>query len=99
MLMRSDSKVDCFFSSRRRLTRYWRDWLSDVCSSDLQGAAHYGAIGSTFSEFLLYRHAGDGAPLWPVATVTASSSAASDRKGVVKWQCADLGGRRIIKKK
>src|SRR3712207_8935810 len=24
----------CFFSSRRRHTRYWRDWSSDVCSSD-----------------------------------------------------------------
>src|SRR5947209_1277172 len=35
-----------FFSSRRRHTRYWRDWSSDVCSSDLglerrgQGEAH-----------------------------------------------------------
>src|SRR5947209_11104663 len=36
--------VDCvfyiifffFFSSRRRHTRYWRDWSSDVCSSDLE---------------------------------------------------------------
>src|SRR3712207_6541345 len=27
-----------FFSSRRRHTRYWRDWSSDVCSSDLHGA-------------------------------------------------------------
>src|SRR5258707_14216384 len=24
-----------FFTSRRRHTRYWRDWSSDVCSSDL----------------------------------------------------------------
>src|SRR3712207_7299530 len=37
----SDAIVDdlylCFFfSSRRRHTRYWRDWSSDVCSSDLQ---------------------------------------------------------------
>src|SRR3712207_1826656 len=28
-----------FFSSRRRHTRYWRDWSSDVCSSDLLGIA------------------------------------------------------------
>src|SRR3712207_5061835 len=28
-----------FFSSRRRHTRYWRDWSSDVCSSDLDGGA------------------------------------------------------------
>src|SRR6476620_11411680 len=34
-----------FFSSRRRHTRYWRDWSSDVCSSDLiaDGAAEAGA--------------------------------------------------------
>src|SRR3712207_9103981 len=25
-----------FLSSRRRHTRYWRDWSSDVCSSDLR---------------------------------------------------------------
>src|SRR5882757_10879493 len=32
------SNTSCFFfffSSRRRHTRYWRDWSSDVCSSDL----------------------------------------------------------------
>src|SRR3712207_6934678 len=32
--------VDFFFSSRRRHTRYWRDWSSDVCSSDLADAVH-----------------------------------------------------------
>src|SRR3712207_7097699 len=35
-----------FFSSRRRHTRYWRDWSSDVCSSDLAGTIadeHVGA--------------------------------------------------------
>src|SRR5690606_40642407 len=26
----------CFFSSRRRHTRFSRDWSSDVCSSDLE---------------------------------------------------------------
>src|SRR5258707_9702361 len=37
-LRRKRSSVDVFvffFSSRRRHTRYWRDWSSDVCSSDL----------------------------------------------------------------
>src|SRR3712207_9344934 len=29
-----------FFSSRRRHTRYWRDWSSDVCSSDLHIEKH-----------------------------------------------------------
>src|ERR1035437_1954718 len=31
--------VTSFFSSRRRHTRYWRDWSPDVCSSDLQWVA------------------------------------------------------------
>src|SRR3712207_8615433 len=30
----------CIFSSRRRHTRYWRDWSSDVCSSDLIWVSH-----------------------------------------------------------
>src|SRR5437762_14016201 len=29
-----------FFSSRRRHTRYIGDWSSDVCSSDMLGAAY-----------------------------------------------------------
>src|SRR3712207_4118708 len=33
--LRAESVVLFFFSSRRRHTRYWRDWSSDVCSSDL----------------------------------------------------------------
>src|SRR5476651_1410126 len=33
-----------FFSSRRRHTRYWRDWSSDVCSSDLASPPP-GALG------------------------------------------------------
>src|SRR5690606_40840050 len=31
-----------FFSSRRRHTRFSRDWSSDVCSSDLYFAAEHG---------------------------------------------------------
>src|SRR5437660_6000277 len=33
-----------FFSSRRRHTRWPRDWSSDVCSSDLVGTT--GAVGT-----------------------------------------------------
>src|SRR5947209_10555583 len=32
---RAPISPDFFFSSRRRHTSYWRDWSSDVCSSDL----------------------------------------------------------------
>src|SRR3712207_3552023 len=35
-----------FFSSRRRHTRYWRDWSSDVCSSDLPLSSGPGYKGS-----------------------------------------------------
>src|SRR5690625_6383684 len=35
-----------FFSSRRRHTRWPRDWSSDVCSSDLFGTAGYIAAGA-----------------------------------------------------
>src|SRR3712207_6888883 len=34
--MRIEVMYFFFFSSRRRHTRYWRDWSSDVCSSDLE---------------------------------------------------------------
>src|SRR3712207_3194492 len=35
------SALSFFFSSRRRHTRYWRDWSSDVCSSDLAETGSY----------------------------------------------------------
>src|SRR3712207_7384480 len=35
LVWRSAGLCFFFFSSRRRHTRYWRDWSSDVCSSDL----------------------------------------------------------------
>src|SRR3712207_6900144 len=37
VVRRQGSSLVCFFSSRRRHTIYWRDWSSDVCSSDLIG--------------------------------------------------------------
>src|SRR5690606_41174671 len=36
------SSLCFFFSSRRRHTRFSRDWSSDVCSSDLE--AHVGCL-------------------------------------------------------
>src|SRR5690625_7922367 len=38
-----------FFSSRRRHTRWPRDWSSDVCSSDLGEAARAGDQGRGFA--------------------------------------------------
>src|SRR3712207_7829365 len=48
-----------FFSSRRRHTRYWRDWSSDVCSSDLRplpAARRARVRGRGLPRALLRRH-------------------------------------------
>src|SRR3712207_8612978 len=62
-----------FFSSRRRHTRYWRDWSSDVCSSDLlsSGTATgtgvqtqmtmYDALGTAHQISLSFSKTGDNA--------------------------------------
>src|SRR5207245_4338462 len=39
-----------FFSSRRRHTRCYRDWSSDVCSSDLLEYTRAGVFETTFRE-------------------------------------------------
>src|SRR5258707_11039715 len=56
-----------FFSRRRRHTRYWRDWSSDVCSSDLrvrdlfeQGKAHAPCIMFIDEIDAVGRHRGAG---------------------------------------
>src|SRR5207245_206945 len=45
-----------FFSSRRRNTRCYRDWSSDVCSSDLD--ADYRAVAQDLAEDHDHRHPG-----------------------------------------
>src|SRR5690606_39528977 len=44
-----------FFSSRRRHTRFSRDWSSDVCSSDLSSAAEWDN-SAIITETLALRH-------------------------------------------
>src|SRR3712207_8421093 len=39
-----------FFSSRRRHTRYWRDWSSDVCSSDLEADGVPGLVADRYGD-------------------------------------------------
>src|SRR5947209_19024989 len=46
-----------FFSSRRRHTRYWRDWSSDVCSSDLGVLENELASTKEYVQSLLAEHA------------------------------------------
>src|SRR3712207_9202953 len=42
-----------FFSSRRRHTKYWRDWSSDVCSSDLNSPLDKVVSGGELSRIML----------------------------------------------
>src|SRR3712207_9269273 len=87
-----------FFSSRRRHTRYWRDWSSDVCSSDLVLArapsTYFMLTGtSTLSTSTPYSGRENSA----MYLVTFSGFTRSEERRVGK--SVDLGGRRIIKKK
>src|SRR5215203_2642942 len=52
-----------FFSSRRRHTRYWRDWSSDVCSSDLIGRVGEATIRERYGNlFDMYERITDESP-------------------------------------
>src|SRR3712207_9077151 len=98
--------IDCFFvfffvfASRRRHTRYWRDWSSDVCSSDLRGfrvvrmlvasCSRSGDGGSTtLRNYIICRRS--------LTRLLLTCSPRSEERRVGK--SVDLGGRRIIKKK
>src|SRR3712207_7486080 len=49
-----------FFSSRRRHTRYWRDWSSDVCSSDLRQIAYRAGVPETVPASTINQACGSG---------------------------------------
>src|SRR3712207_842846 len=73
-----------FFSSRRRHTRYWRDWSSDVCSSDLvKDLEHAGyqfeAADGSF-ELLLRKEAGVYEPLFRLESWRAIVEQRADGK-------------------
>src|SRR3712207_9245222 len=93
-----------FFSSRRRHTRYWRDWSSDVCSSDLsEGACDRGraelagGVSRRATRVLGERVPTGCRPLAGAPRRCALDR--GDRKSVVEGKSGDLGGRRLIKKK
>src|SRR3712207_9167032 len=82
-----------FFSSRRRHTRYWRDWSSDVCSSDLVWE-RVREKGFAFDVTGIRAPDADGTVLFEVPDAKSEIGRASCR-----GKSVDLGGRRIIKKK
>src|SRR3712207_8309146 len=91
-----------FFSSRRRHTRYWRDWSSDVCSSDLERRrvppepivveAELVAVEVGRGHHVVDKKIRRDVP-------AGRSRVHLDRKSVVEGKRGDLGGRRFIKKK
>src|SRR3712207_9565039 len=85
-----------FFSSRRRHTRYWRDWSSDVCSSDLNSPSSLAASASS----AVRCQARPSIPAQPGAATRPRNAEdqREDRKSVVEGKGEDLGGRRVIKK-
>src|SRR3712207_9370102 len=93
-------RILIFFSSRRRHTRYWRDWSSDVCSSDLRvyrankGWQHVPLERGRVERLgrFVCRLYDDRSP------PGGDADARIDRKSVVQGKRVDLGGRRIIKK-
>src|SRR3712207_8431075 len=98
-----------FFSSRRRHTRYWRDWSSDVCSSDLNfdvpiHAEDYvhrigrtGRAGRT-GEAVTLATPEEAEAVAEVEKLIGQKIQRRDRKSVVEGKRVDLGGRRMIKK-
>src|SRR6266702_7912975 len=46
--------IGFFFSSRRRHTRWPRDWSSDVCSSDLLGSLQFNSKNAGLAAFLRF---------------------------------------------
>src|SRR3712207_8643816 len=85
--------VGFFFSSRRRHTRYWRDWSSDVCSSDLGQAPGGPLLRAAVAD----RRRPGRLPVR--ARRQPERLDQRDRKSVVEGKRVDLGGRRSIKQK
>src|SRR3712207_8925130 len=98
-----------FFSSRRRHTRYWRDWSSDVCSSDLGApVARPSAVICIGMNYAAHAaESGAAPPERPVLFLKTPNTVGGpddpvqiprDRKSGAEGKRLDLGGRRIIKK-
>src|SRR3712207_8407483 len=76
-----------FFASRRRHTRYWRDWSSDVCSSDLSKIGCCGDGGSALRNgptVTVRESARGGARPWAAGPSLLSGPSA--RPGPVGWR-------------
>src|SRR5690606_40774399 len=73
-----------FFSSRRRHTRFSRDWSSDVCSSDLQPAASTASNRST-TDTRRCPDNGPAAPPPPARSTTRSEERRVGKECSARW--------------
>src|SRR5690606_39530364 len=90
-----------FFSSRRRHTRFSRDWSSDVCSSDLHAISVEAATTATnhpdfIPDLSVHRQRITYADKWDAVHSQGDWQGRSEERRVGK--SVDIGGRRIIKK-
>src|SRR5690625_1988446 len=88
-----------FFSSRRRHTRWPRDWSSDVCSSDLAGPGRWApAAGPTAGHRPHVGQSSDAAPRPRRALSLASFCLASPSRNGDDLSMASLGsGSRVTR--
>src|SRR5690606_40921259 len=100
------------FSSRRRHTRFSRDWSSDVCSSDLRAwrasAAAMLTVPLAACGLLPEDDPTEGglsilgtatpSPTPPPETPVPTDGPSTDRKSVVEGKWVALGGARTLEK-
>src|SRR5215203_2088797 len=77
-----------FFSSRRRHTIYWRDWSSDVCSSDLAR----GRAGPGLLALVLAAKYGQHLPLTRQSATYAREGVEIDVSTLADWVGASAAG-------
>src|SRR5690606_40559499 len=93
-----------FFSSRRRHTRFSRDWSSDVCSSDLQRRENYAVLAPDRETFVALVTEGQSpAPGYFVHDANLNKQLrplldedVADRKSVVEGKSVAVGARRTV---
>src|SRR3712207_9331694 len=97
-----------FFSSRRRHTRYWRDWSSDVCSSDLAPRLRRPTWAASPRGGPPFARERSARPVAPAAARSRRRTGGDrpqpaaprgGRERVVWGERVDFGGRRMLKKK
>src|SRR3712207_2872644 len=76
-----------FFSSRRRHTRYWRDWSSDVCSSDLIMPPP-STPPTTLHDSMRYSLMAGGKRIRPILTIAAAEAIGSNAPGLMPVACS-----------